>query len=99
MVQKTVLIQLSGDDLETAIDRGCEKAIKKYRPVISDELPTPAQEPISPEELCKRLEISKPTAWAWERKNIIKGYHLGNRKYFIWQEILLALTKKGEGIQ
>lgn len=55
-------------------------------------------EPVSPEELCKRLDISKPTAWAWEKKGILKGYHLGNRKYYIWDEVIASL-KKGEGVE
>jgi hypothetical protein len=54
-----------------------------------------ALEPISQEVLCKRLDISKPTAWAWEKKGLITGHHLGNRKYYIWQEVLGSLTKKG----
>lgn len=53
---------------------------------------TPAAEPISPDELCKRLDISKPTAWAWEKKGVIRGYHLGNRRYFIWEEVVAAMT-------
>ena len=69
--------------------------VAKSNPTTVETSP-PAAEPISPEELCKRLDISKPTAWAWEKKGIIKGYHLGNRKYFIWQEVIAALIRKEE---
>lgn len=57
---------------------------------------TPAAEPISPDELCKRLNISKPTAWAWEKKGVIRGYHLGNRRYYIWQEVMAAMQGRGQ---
>lgn len=57
---------------------------------------TPTAEPISPEELCKRLDISKPTAWAWEKKGVIRGYHLGNRRYYIWQEVMAAMQGRGQ---
>lgn len=83
---------MSVDQVRTMMFEEATKAVKKNFPTTNPG-PPPA-EPISPEELCKRLDISKPTAWAWEKKGIIKGYHLGNRKYFIWQEILAALIRK-----
>ncbi|GAB4036702.1 helix-turn-helix domain-containing protein [Spirosoma gilvum] len=86
------MVVLPADQVRTMMFEEASKAAKSNAPVIATS--SPSAEPISPEELCKRLDISKPTAWAWEKKGLIKGYHLGNRKYFIWQEIIAALTKK-----
>ncbi len=84
---------MSADQLRTMMIEAASIAVKhNYSPPASS--PSP-QEPISPEELCRRLDITKPTAWAWEKKGVIKGYHLGNRKYYIWQEIVADLKKGG----
>ena len=84
------------EDLPSAVFALTKEVAEVKQLLKTAPAPTTAQpaEAIGSEELCRRLDISKPTAWSWEKKGIIAGYHLGNRKYFIWAEVLTALTKK-----
>ena len=88
------MMVMSADQARTmminAASEGASIAFKNS--LLSTPNTSKTQEPISSEELCKRLDISKPTAWAWEKKGLIRGYHLGNRKYFIWEEVISALV-------
>jgi hypothetical protein len=52
-------------------------------------------EPLSPDEAAAFLKTSKVSLWSWERKGLIRGYHLGNKKYFLRNELLASLTSKG----
>ncbi|GAB2605682.1 helix-turn-helix domain-containing protein [Spirosoma areae] len=88
------IIVMPAEQVRTMMIEAASLAVKHNLPPAP--LSSNSPEPVSPEELCKRLEISKPTAWAWEKKGIICGYHLGNRKYFIWQEVMSSLKKAGE---
>ena len=82
------LTRLENNQLDTL------KAVRDRQPISPPV--TTAAEPVSPDELCKRLNISKPTAWAWEKKGVIRGYHLGNRRYYIWQEVMAAMQGRGQ---
>ncbi|WP_420151587.1 DNA-binding protein [Spirosoma sp.] len=88
------MVILPADQVRSMMIEAASIAVKSNPPKTTQS--PPAAEPISPEELCKRLDISKPTAWSWEKKGLIKGYHLGNRKYFIWQEVIASLIRKEE---
>ncbi|WP_020599371.1 helix-turn-helix domain-containing protein [Spirosoma panaciterrae] len=52
-------------------------------------------EPLTPDEVAKLFKTSKVTIWSWEKKGLLKGYHLGNKKYYLRSESMAALTKKG----
>jgi hypothetical protein len=56
---------------------------------------TPPDEPLSPDEAAALFKTSKVSIWNWEKKGLIKGYHLGNKKYFLRNELMSALTKRG----
>ena len=90
---------MSADQARTMIIVAASIAIRRNSPPAPPTPTFPPAEPITLDELCKRLEISKPTAWAWEKKGLIKGHHLGNRKYFIWQEVISALTKEKKEVK
>ncbi|UFH55517.1 helix-turn-helix domain-containing protein [Spirosoma sp. KNUC1025] len=89
------MVVMSADQVRTMMIEAASIAVKHNSPPTTLNTPKP-KEPVSPEELCKRLDISKPTAWAWERKGILKGYHLGNRKYYLWDEVIAAMQKGRE---
>ncbi|WP_018620858.1 helix-turn-helix domain-containing protein [Spirosoma luteum] len=54
-----------------------------------------ADDPLTPDEAATLFRTSKVSLWSWEKKGIIKGYHLGNKKYFLKNELMAALTKRG----
>ena len=52
-------------------------------------------EPLTPDETAAFFKTSKVSLWSWEKKGLIKGYHLGNKKFYLRSELIQALTKKG----
>jgi len=46
----------------------------------------------SAQEICDRLDITKPTIHEWRKRGIIKSYKLGSRVYYRLDEIENAMT-------
>lgn len=62
---------------------------------------TPPTEIISRYELCKRLNISQPTAIRWSKKNVIPCFRIGSSIRYNWPKVIEALEgkKKSGGLQ
>lgn len=52
-----------------------------------------AEEYITEEELCKRFNITRPTARKWSREKKIKVLRFGSSKRYRWSEVLQKLDK------
>jgi hypothetical protein len=50
---------------------------------------------ISRDELCKRLNISPPTAIRWSKKKLIPCFRIGSSIRYNWPKVIEALEKKG----
>ena len=53
--------------------------------------PPPAPEPeeyLTTTQVCERLQISRPTLWAWERKGLVNFHRVGNLKRYRLSDIL-----------
>jgi hypothetical protein len=57
----------------------------------------PPPEIINTEELCKRLDISEPTAIKWRRKNKIPFIIIGSSIRYNWPAVIKALESKSAG--
>jgi excisionase family DNA binding protein len=67
---------------------------------ISQLIAVPAKQEDSPaeiisrEELCKRLNITRPTAIRWEKKGKIPSIKIGSACRYNWPKVVAALEKK-----
>ena len=54
---------------------------------------TPLLQPeiINREELCKRLDITEPTAIRWEKKGTIPSIRIGSNVRYNWPKVIEAL--------
>lgn len=55
---------------------------------------TTPPEIINTEELCKRLDISEPTAIKWRRKKLIPSIQVGSSVRYNWPAVVLVLERK-----
>ena len=55
---------------------------------------SPPAEIVDTEELCKRLDITKPTLSAWRKKGKIPFLQIGSAIRFNWIAVLAALEIK-----
>ena len=55
---------------------------------------TPPTEIINREELCKRLNITEPTAIRWGNKNLIPCFRIGSNVRYNWPKVIEALENK-----
>lgn len=39
-------------------------------------------EPMTPEEFARALNVSLVTLWTWDKKKILTPFYVGNRKYY-----------------
>lgn len=78
-----------------AVDKASAETLERIKNLESSRTAV-ADNPMTPEEAADFFNTTKVTIWAWEKKGIIKGYHLGNRKYFLKSELLAALTKRSQ---
>jgi hypothetical protein len=52
---------------------------------------------INTEELCKRLDISEPTAIKWRRKKKIPSFTIGSAVRYNWPAVVEFLQTKSPG--
>lgn len=57
-----------------------------------------APEIINRDELCKRLDITEPTAIRWEKKGAIPSLRIGSNVRYNWPKVIEALEGKKERI-
>ena len=56
---------------------------------------TPQTEIINRDELCKRLDITEPTAIRWEKKGKIPCFRIGSNVRYNWHNVINVLEGKG----
>jgi predicted site-specific integrase-resolvase len=66
-----------------------EGFIKSMPPITA----VPDKDIISPEELCKRLNISIPTQIRYRKKGKLPWLEIGNQIRYDWNEVLEKLKK------
>lgn len=69
------------------------KAVRERQPTNTVE----SDQPFTREQTAEFFGVSLVTIHSWENKGIIKGYHLGNKKFFLRSELMAALTGRKGG--
>jgi hypothetical protein len=85
------ITQITPFELETLIDN----SIKKHLPANKNGEPKKG-EIIDREELCKRLNITTPTAIRWAKKGLIPSFAIGSSIRYNWPKVIEALENKKE---
>lgn len=52
---------------------------------------------IDRDELCKRLNITEPTAIRWEKKGVLPCFRIGSNVRYNWPRVIEALECKKRG--
>ena len=86
-------------DLVSSIIEPYVKRIEQSETRILDELSaiktqSPKDDLITPDEVCKRLKISRTTLWNYENKGYLVSKGIGARRYYNWNEVVEALQTK-----
>lgn len=79
-----------------------DEFFNKIRKVIKEELSENKKEKSSEkkspfikiDEVCKILQVSKPTVYQWVKKELVKIYKVSSRTYFNKDEILNFLNSQ-----
>lgn len=83
---------MTADELEELIERAINKFIQKN----NHSEHTPQVELISPEELCKRMNISIPTQIRLRKKGKLPFIEAGNQIRYDWNKVLLSLQTENK---
>jgi hypothetical protein len=81
------LIITSRDQLHTLVIDAVNACLDYRSPSTSKQ----AAEIINRDELCKRLDITEPTAIRWEKKGKIPCFRIGSNVRYNWPKVIEAL--------
>lgn len=96
MSTKSVLIQLSGIDLETLIFDCVDRAIKLNHSTASSPPDAQADELLTPKETAQLLKVSTVTIWDWCKRGILKKHTIGNQVRYLRSEVVAEVTKRSK---
>jgi len=76
--------------------KDAEELLDKFREIIKEEISKNPKKPadfkespfIKIDEVCRILQVSKPTIYQWVKKDLINIYKVSSRSYFNKEEIL-----------
>ncbi len=68
-----------------------EKKVSAIHPVTT----IPPAEIINRSELCKRLDITEPTAIRWDKKGKLPSIRIGSNVRYNWPTVVEALERTG----
>jgi excisionase family DNA binding protein len=91
MLEKKVIInEITADELASIV---ADKLIIKMEKYIQDYLDHKQDYLLTRQEAADFLSIDISTLYLWVKKDKVKSYGIGNRRYFKKQEIIDALVK------
>ena len=79
------------------INEKLDRLESKFATPSTSKLPAIPIEIIGRGELCKRLDITEPTAIRWERKGKIPCFRIGSNVRYNWQNVINQLEGKTKG--
>jgi len=91
-MQKTILISLPIEDLQTVII-DCVNTCLNY----NKQSPTQSEQPINTKELISFLDITEPTLIRWRKKGKIPFLKIGSRILYQKSAVLAAIENKKVG--
>lgn len=74
---KSLKLEISGADL-----LAFGESIHKQALEAGEKTPKENEEYLTPAEFAEVLKISLVTLWSWDRKNITRPLHIGNKKLY-----------------
>ncbi len=81
--------------IEPSLKRIVEQSETRILDKLSNfETQSPKDDLITPDEVCKRLQISRTTLWNYENKGYLNSKGIGARRYYNWNEVVEALQSK-----
>lgn len=83
-----IIIPLSEKEVKELICSCVRTELEKVQLQSSGE-----DEILKTHELCKLLQISKPTVYSYVEKGIINAYFIGTRRYYLKSEIVAKLKE------
>lgn len=94
---ETVFLSLTKNDFQALMVESVNSCLRHNAPAQSQ----PPTEIIDRAELCKRLNITEPTAIRWGKKNVIPCFRIGSSIRYNWPKVIEALEskKKSGGLQ
>lgn len=85
-----VLETLTVEQLQQLIGTSVKNGISELqKEIITKNL---NEDLLTREETCQYLKIDSSTLWAWTKKNKLKSYGIGARRYYKRSELLECLT-------
>jgi excisionase family DNA binding protein len=90
MNNQILLNGLSIDDFRSIVNETVSSAIANFRPLETTQEP---DQLIKIDEVCKILNVSKVTVFAWKKAGLIPFYRISNKIYFKRSEVFEALKK------
>ena len=85
-MEQIQILQLSLDDLRDLLSGVVNEHLKKHAIDSPEEL-------LTVNEVSSRLKMSKPTILKYSSLGILIPYKIGERKYYLWSEVLAAAKK------
>lgn len=82
-MQQTVLISMEVEALQSLI-KDCVNSCLKHHHFDADN----AEEVLSVDEVCKRLNVSRTTVYEWRRSGKVPSHQIGRRVFFKKSELL-----------
>lgn len=100
MEKKTVLIQFTESDFDTAVFASVDRALKHNARYTPEFAPAEADELLTPEETAKLLKVSRVTIWAWSKPSpgILNPRRIGNQVRYLKSEVLAAARPTKGGV-
>jgi excisionase family DNA binding protein len=93
MDQNQISIQLLSEQAIRLIVKGVTDHLKAVTTQVQPTTALEAEEPISIDEACRLLRISRVTLTNWRHQGLIKGHTIGRRVYLFKSEILRVIEQ------
>ncbi|WP_242929030.1 helix-turn-helix domain-containing protein [Pontibacter vulgaris] len=93
MEQNQISIQLLSEQAIKQIVQGVTEHLKFVTTQVQPSTAPEAEAPISIDEACKLLRISRVTLTNWRHQGLIKGHSIGRRVYLFKSEILRVIEQ------
>jgi len=89
MINPFELIEKRLDRIESSIEKLASKP---------DPPPPDRDSYLTTDQVCEMLSVSRPTLWAWDKKEILNPVRIGNAKRYRLSDIESLGRKKGDNI-
>ncbi len=90
MDSQIILQGTTPSQLVDLINEGVKTQLERFKKELQTQ--TANDDLLTREQTCELLQINASTLWHWQNKGKVKGYGIGNRRYYKRSELLESLT-------